>query len=296
MPRERILFDSSLLRIGHFECPAGEALWNRENVIGGTLVVFPSVPVRIHQAGHEPVVADRNVVMYYNADQPYRRGLLHRRGDDAVWIALTGDMAASIAGEFRAAALDNPRSPFDRACGPSPGNCYLRHRALVECIQDGRILCALEVEEAAIELVRSLLGADAAERSGRCARRPSPGTARERHRIAESVRELLATEPGAPWSLDMLVDRVLLSPSHLCRVFRQQVGMPIHQYLGQLRLREAASCVLAGEDDLLGLALRLGYSTHSHFTEAFRRAFGVPPSRLREHAAIVQVALARSVG
>jgi AraC-like DNA-binding protein len=57
--------------------------------------------------------------------------------------------------------------------------------------------------------------------------------------------------------------------------------MTIHQYLLQLRLREGAAAVLEGERDLTALGLRLGFSHHSHFTEAFRRAFGVPPSRLR---------------
>lgn len=293
MPSERLLFDSPLIRIGHFACAANETLWSVENVIGGTLVVFPSVPVLIHQAGHDPVVADRNVVMYYNEGQPYRRGVLHHRGDDAVWFALKNGLGASLAGEFRADAIDRPDSPFEHACGPSPSRCYLRQRALTTMLGRAGAPAPIAVEEASIALLRGLLGADAGARGWGGARVAKLETERFRRHIAEHVRELLAVDPGAPWTLDMIVEHVLVSPSHLCRIFKQQVGMTIHQYLSQLRLREAAACVLDGEDDLTSLAIRLGYSTHSHFTDAFGRAFGMPPSRLRERAEVARAALER---
>jgi len=37
-----------------------------------------------------------------------------------------------------------------------------------------------------------------------------------------------------------------------------------------------------GNGDLTGLALELGFSSHSHLTDAFRHAFGVPPSEYRK--------------
>lgn len=290
MPSERVLFDSPMVRIGHFVCPADEPDWSVQNVIHGTLAVFPTVPVLIEQSGHEAVVADRNVVMYYNVGQPYRRGLLHRRGDDAVWIALKGGLGGSLAAEHRPGAADRPEGPFDRPHGPSPARCYLRHRALAGYLGRAGARDALLVEEAAVSLVRELLEADARARGGRT-RSVRAETERMRRGIAEEVRLLLATDPGFAWSLDLLVDRVCVSPSHLCRIFKDQVGMTIHRYLAQLRLREAAQAVLDGERDLTGLALRVGYSTHSHFTEAFGRAFGVPPRRLREPGQIERLAM-----
>ena len=57
--------------------------------------------------------------------------------------------------------------------------------------------------------------------------------------------------------------------------------MPIHRYLVQLRLARAL-VELPHTNDLTMLALDLGFSSHSHFTAAFRRAFGSPPSVFRE--------------
>ena len=47
-----------------------------------------------------------------------------------------------------------------------------------------------------------------------------------------------------------------------------------------VRLRASLDRVAAGED-LSALAFDLGFSSHSHFSASFRRAFGVTPSRVR---------------
>lgn len=288
MPSERILFDSPLVKIGRFVCAPEEADWRVENVVRRSVVVFPSMPVRIHQADREPVVADRNVVMYYNAEQPYRRGLLHERGDDCVWIALKDGLAEGLVAAHRTPT--DPERPFDRPSGPSPAQCYLRHQVLQDRLAAGAEAAPLAAEEAAIELVRELLAAEAEVR-GRSRRRPvRTDTARSRRELVETVREILAIDPGRPWSLEEIVDRVLVSAAHLCRLFKEETGATIHQYLIQLRLREAAQAVLDGERDLSLLAVRLGFSSHSHFTETFRRAFGLPPRELREDETVARLA------
>src|SRR5262249_38106866 len=69
------------------------------------------------------------------------------------------------------------------------------------------------------------------------------------------------------------------------RIFREHAGMPLHRYLTLLRLRAALErlCDASG-NDLTVLALELGFSSHSHFTEVFRREFGSTPSRVRRTA------------
>jgi AraC-like DNA-binding protein len=57
--------------------------------------------------------------------------------------------------------------------------------------------------------------------------------------------------------------------------------VPLHQYLTQLRLAHALDA-LPSTSDLTQLALDVGFSSHSHFTSRFRRAFGTTPSRFRE--------------
>ena len=67
---------------------------------------------------------------------------------------------------------------------------------------------------------------------------------------------------------------------HLCRIFKRHTGQTIHGYRNQLRLRKSLD-LLGDTDDILRLALALGYSGHSHFTAAFHRLFGMTPSAFR---------------
>jgi AraC-like DNA-binding protein len=97
----------------------------------------------------------------------------------------------------------------------------------------------------------------------------------------EGVKTFLGREFRGPLRLDGIAAAVGSTPAHLGRVFRRVTGTSIHTYLTRLRLRAALEPVMAGADDLSGLAHDLGFSSHSHFTYAFRREFGCPPSQLR---------------
>src|SRR5438093_7174967 len=80
--------------------------------------------------------------------------------------------------------------------------------------------------------------------------------------------------------LTEVADAVGASPAYLTDVFRQFEGISLHRYLTQLRLARALN-ELPQTSDLTRLALDLGFSSHSHFTMAFRRAFGCTPSGFR---------------
>jgi AraC-like DNA-binding protein len=54
--------------------------------------------------------------------------------------------------------------------------------------------------------------------------------------------------------------------------------MPVHQYLLRLRLTVALER-LDGGDGVSTVAHAVGFSSHAHFTDAFRARFGMAPSR-----------------
>jgi AraC-like DNA-binding protein len=54
-------------------------------------------------------------------------------------------------------------------------------------------------------------------------------------------------------------------------------------YRYQLRLRLARALDLLGDyDDVTDLALALGFSSHSHFSAAFKQVYGQTPSAFRK--------------
>lgn len=68
----------------------------------------------------------------------------------------------------------------------------------------------------------------------------------------------------------------------LARIFKARTGLSLHAYRNQLRLRSALERLREPGVDLIDIALDLGFSSHSHFTETFRRTFGKPPSAVRD--------------
>lgn len=110
--------------------------------------------------------------------------------------------------------------------------------------------------------------------------------------LLEIVRSL------APAAAELLIDQNLqdppaladvahalgTSPFHLSRIFHRESGLPMRRYLDRSRLRAALERLAGGEKDLTGLALDLGYADHSHFSNAFRREFGMSPSWFRRRA------------
>jgi transcriptional regulator GlxA family with amidase domain len=141
----------------------------------------------------------------------------------------------------------------------------------------------LGVEERSLDLAREVL--QAAFAAAGIGRRPSShGQSRKRREIVFEAQVLLNRRLGQPLALQELSDAVEVSCYHLCRLFKQETGVPIHRYRDRLRLRASLERVADGGATLLEIALDLGYSSEAHFSDAFLRAFGIRPSELRRKA------------
>lgn len=98
--------------------------------------------------------------------------------------------------------------------------------------------------------------------------------ARER---CERVVAILREEMESPPSLEELGRRVGCSHFHLSRTFSKEMGMPLGQYLRQLRMEKAAVLLQSGKFNVTQAALEVGYSSLSHFSQTFHETFGCCP-------------------
>jgi AraC-like DNA-binding protein len=133
----------------------------------------------------------------------------------------------------------------------------------------------MAVEESVVDVLHRLLSALYHQRP------PVLGASRRHVELVDAARAHLAAHYTTKETLNDVARTLGCSVFHLCRVFRKHTGMTLHEYRQQLRVRQALETVTCGSADLLEVALGLGYSGHSHFTAAFRDAFGAPPSVLR---------------
>ena len=229
-------------------------------------------------------VADPNSVVLLQPGEPYRTIHPHGCGDRGSALVLSHDLASELL------ATNAPRA-FDRAgvSFPSVGisvapDLYFLHRvAVARLAGPAGAADALEIEEIGLRAAGHLV-----RKAGKGASRETPRSARERPSTRESRRARIETVRGL--LNERFRERVVLadlgravgcSPYHLCRSFRRETGVPLHRYLNRLRLRAAIETAADPGADLTDLALDSGFSSHSHFTAAFRREFSFPPTGLR---------------
>lgn len=273
-----VVFASPLLRVGRWRCPADHPHFLDSGPASDALFVFPRQSVWIQHAGGRPFVADPNTVTYYNKGQRYRRQRLSELGDHGEWYAVAPEAIADTLAACEPAAIDRHDVPFRFTHGPSDAESYLRQRLVFEHVSREPAPDQLFVEEA----VLSVLGAV----TRLAYRRDAQPTVRARRRhgdvdAVEAARDLIARRYRENLSLSEIAREVESSVFHLSRVFHARTGFTLHAYRNQLRLRAALESLAERHADLTGIALDLGFSSHSHFTETFRRTFGRTPSSVR---------------
>jgi AraC family transcriptional regulator len=273
-----VVFASPLLRVGRWRCPADHPHFLDSGPSSDALFVFPRQGVWIQHEGGRPFVADPNTVTYYNKGQRYRRQQLSEAGDHGEWYAVSPDAIADTLAAHEPAAIDRPDLPFRFTHGPSDADSYLRQRLVFEHVSREAAPDQLFVEEA----VLSVLGT-VAERAYQLHDRPVVRPTRRRGDVdtVEAARDLIARRYRENLSLSEIAREVSSSVFHLSRIFHARTGFSLHAYRNQLRLRSALERLAVREADLTSIALDLGFSSHSHFTEVFRRTFGRTPSAVR---------------
>lgn len=107
-------------------------------------------------------------------------------------------------------------------------------------------------------------------------------------KLADRAKQALHARYCERISLNQLATDVGASPVYLTQNFCRSEGIPLYRYQVQLRLNRAL-VELPHCNDITGLALDLGFSSHSHFTSAFGRAFGISPSDFREQVGTRQM-------
>ncbi len=84
-------------------------------------------------------------------------------------------------------------------------------------------------------------------------------------------------------SLEALAERAGFSAFHFHRLFRENIGEAVKEYVRRLRLERGAYRLKISDETILRIALEAGFKTHESFTRAFERQFGVTPSAYRRH-------------
>lgn len=272
---DRVVYRSDTVTIGAFRCPTDHPSFRDSGPIQNDCFVFPRTAVVIRHRGGRPFIADPTIVTLYNREQAYERRPLSPDGDRCDWFAVAPAVLRAAIGLRDPGAADRPR-PIRFTHASVDSSTYLAQRQLFVHAAD-RDADVLYIDESVVGLLDAVLDLAYARSAARLGG-PSQASASE---LAAATRLWLLPRIAEPLTLARIANAVGCSMFHLCRAFRRATGTTVHGYRDQVRLRQALERIEQGERDLTRVALDLGYSSHSHFTAAFRRAFAAPPSAVR---------------
>lgn len=238
-------------------------------VLAAATLVLPYRGLFQCDVAGERVVAEPNQVLLLNADEPLRYSHPVPGGHASLYLIIN----PSILRELPPPDLlrDGGTVRFTRhRLRIDPRAQALTSMLRYSLIQG--IAEPLEAESLALTLAQRALGPRTAHLAeGR----------QGQQKLVDRIKLILSADLSRRWALADIAAEVGGSPVYLTQVFREVEGVPLYRYQTRLRLARALD-LMADYDDLTALGLELGFSSHSHFTAAFRQAYGRSPTEFRQ--------------
>jgi AraC family transcriptional regulator len=243
-----------------------------EEAAAETQLVFPYRGVYVRHLGNDQAVAEANQVVFFNAADGYRVSHPVPGGDASLTLIVTEPQLREVAP--RDLLLDGARLAFGRQRLRIDPRAQVLVALLRHSLRE-HTTEPLEAESLALTLLQRALGPRTTHAAG-----ASVG----RQRLVDRAKLVLASDLARRWTLADIAAEVRGSPVYLTQVFQQVEGLPLYRYQLRLRLARALDLLAQYDDDLTTLSLDLGFSSHSHFSAAFRDAYGRSPSEFRQAA------------
>ena len=269
----RPLLITDTVAVWDVACPGTCRHKSAEECATSTHLVFPYRGVYVHHLGRGETVAEANQVVFLNEGEPYRVSHPLEGGDSSLSIGIGAPALLELAPHDYLLARD--RATFNRSrlridAGTQVLMALMRHNLECGAIEP------LEAETLTLTLVRRALG----ERTSHAAA-GSIG----HQKLVDRAKLVLSSDLGRRWTLADIAGDVGVSPVYLTQVFRRVEGLPLYHYQLQRRLARALD-LLGDHFDLTGLALDLGFSSYSHFSAAFKQAYGQTPLAFQRSARV----------
>ena len=265
------LLDTGTVSVRNVDCQGTCRHRSAEECASYTHFVFPYRGVYLRHVGGDQAVADANHVLFFNEGQGYQVSHPVTGGDASLVLSVDETTLRELAPKHLVC------EGADFAFNQQHLRIDARAQALVmllkHSLQNGTIE-PLEAEGLSLTLVSRTLG----PRTSR-----APGASYARRRLVDRAKVLLAGDLSRRWTLGEIAAEMKGSPVYLTQVFQQVEGLPLYRYHLRLRLARALD-LIAGREDLSGLAQDLGFSSHSHFSAAFKQHYGVTPAEFRANA------------
>lgn len=235
-------------------------------------IVFPLKGLFMRYDAFGRFVSDSNQMLFFNRDQAHEISHPIWGSDTSLILSFRDDVLFDML-EYREPA----EMPFSDAYRLLDSKQQLMKHRLLMVLADSQD--ELRSEEAILWSISALIEQDekGISQTNKLNIEQSEAVFNVQYLMNQSFRETI--------TLHELARQVHYSEYTLCRIFKQQIGTTIYQYLSNLRLVQALQDLVEYPPKAIGeIGMELGFSSPSHFSTCFLNSFGMSPSEFREEA------------
>lgn len=95
------------------------------------------------------------------------------------------------------------------------------------------------------------------------------------------ARDYIFTHIGEPITTETLSRELGVNRTYLCKLFAEETGLTIHQYVTQIKMEEARRLLEVTRKPVSEIAAYLGYSSQSYFQKVFKSLYAMTPGQYR---------------
>lgn len=95
----------------------------------------------------------------------------------------------------------------------------------------------------------------------------------------EQIKAYIGEHLNEPVTLNDIAKAIGYSKFHTSRIFKEDMGLPLFEYIRRERLTASAFALRSGNERVLDIALDFMFDSHESFTRAFANSFGITPKK-----------------
>lgn len=102
------------------------------------------------------------------------------------------------------------------------------------------------------------------------------------NRYVHQIQHIILSDYSSDMGLNSLAERVNLSVTYMCNLFKKKTGISIGKYIKNVRMDKAKELLLNTNLRLNDIYPQVGYSSLTYFCIAFKDTFGITPTQFRQ--------------